>query len=185
MGEEDLKTCIVEEPDDGDGGQSEPVVLEDQSIRGRAAHRFLGELLRLLEAKTEDEKDEWENNTDSQASTPDDFKMLAVGGGSDDVWIPWVSKWSRAIFQIFASVQGIKAPMTKPTSIMEFVNRMNQRLRVPRLSSPVDSAQPTLPAGYSPVRTKLAGKFDEAASTGRIAHLQCRYRRRNARQPAC
>lgn len=47
-------------------------------------------------------------------------------------------------------LHGTKAPNTKPQSIMEFVNRMNHRFRVPLLSSPLDSAQPTLPAGYSP-----------------------------------
>jgi len=35
-------------------------------------------------------------------------------------------------------------------SIMVLVKRMNQVFLVPDLSSPVDSAQPTLPAGYSP-----------------------------------
>lgn len=35
-------------------------------------------------------------------------------------------------------------------SIMVLVNMMNHRFREPDLSSPVDSAAPTLPAGYSP-----------------------------------
>lgn len=35
-------------------------------------------------------------------------------------------------------------------SIIVLVNMTNQKLRVPLFSSPVDSAQPTLPAGYSP-----------------------------------
>jgi hypothetical protein len=42
------------------------------------------------------------------------------------------------------------AEMKKARSIWTFVKRMNHLLRVPCLSSPVDSAQPTLPAGYSP-----------------------------------
>jgi len=35
-------------------------------------------------------------------------------------------------------------------SIMEFVNKMNHMFLEPALSSPVDSAHPTEPAGYSP-----------------------------------
>ena len=35
-------------------------------------------------------------------------------------------------------------------SIWTLVKRMNHLLRLPDLSSPVDSAQPTEPAGYSP-----------------------------------
>lgn len=35
-------------------------------------------------------------------------------------------------------------------SIIVLVNMMNHRFREPDLSSPVDSAAPTLPAGYSP-----------------------------------
>jgi hypothetical protein len=42
------------------------------------------------------------------------------------------------------------AAMRKARSICTFVKRMNHLLRDPSLSSPVDSAQPTLPAGYSP-----------------------------------
>lgn len=42
------------------------------------------------------------------------------------------------------------AEMKNPRSICTFVKRMNHLLRVPSLSSPVDSAQPTEPAGYSP-----------------------------------
>lgn len=38
---------------------------------------------------------------------------------------------------------------------MLLVNKMNHRLRVPFLSSPLDSAQPTLPAGYSPAACQL------------------------------
>lgn len=42
---------------------------------------------------------------------------------------------------------------------MVLVKRMNQRLRVPSLSSPLVSAQPTLPAGYSPIlKTESASK---------------------------
>jgi hypothetical protein len=42
------------------------------------------------------------------------------------------------------------AEMKNARSICTFVKRMNHLLRVPSLSSPVDSAQPTEPAGYSP-----------------------------------
>lgn len=48
------------------------------------------------------------------------------------------------------TLQGTKAPITKPQSIIEFVKRMNHRFRVPDFNSPLDSAQLTLPAGYSP-----------------------------------
>lgn len=41
---------------------------------------------------------------------------------------------------------GIRLPKTNPKSICTFVKRMNHRLREPDLSSPVDSAQATLPA---------------------------------------
>ena len=44
----------------------------------------------------------------------------------------------------------MKAPMTKPQSIITFVNRINHRFRVPDFSSPVASEHATLPAGYSP-----------------------------------
>lgn len=42
------------------------------------------------------------------------------------------------------------ALMKKARSICTLVKRINHLFRVPSLSSPVDSAQPTLPAGYSP-----------------------------------
>lgn len=45
--------------------------------------------------------------------------------------------------------------MTKPQSIIVLVKRMNQRLRVPDFMSPLASAQPTLPAGYSPATHEL------------------------------
>ena len=46
---------------------------------------------------------------------------------------------------------GTRLAATKPKSICTVVNMMNQRFRWPSLSSPVDSAQATLPAGYSPL----------------------------------
>lgn len=46
--------------------------------------------------------------------------------------------------------QGKKAPKTKPQLIMVLVKRMNHLCLVPFFRSPVDSAHPTLPAGYSP-----------------------------------
>lgn len=80
-------TYIVEEPDDGDGSESEPVVLEDEEVGSLFAHRLLGKLFGLLETETEDEEDEGEDDTDAQAGAPDDFVVGVVGGGGDDVWM--------------------------------------------------------------------------------------------------
>lgn len=65
-------------------------------------------------------------------------------------------------------LHGTKAPMTKPQSIIVFVKRMNHLLREPDLSSPLDSAQLTLPAGYSPIvlLTTEPGVYNH------VAHLQ-------------
>lgn len=51
------------------------------------------------------------------------------------------------------------ALMKKARSICTLVKRMNHLLRVPSLSSPVDSAQPTLPAGYSPPMPTCVSMF--------------------------
>lgn len=51
----------------------------------------------------------------------------------------------------FTHIIATRDPATKPRSICTFVKRMNHRLRVPAFISPEDSAQPTLPAGYSPL----------------------------------
>lgn len=59
-------------------------------------------------------------------------------------------------------LQGTKAPITKPQSIIEFVKRMNHLLRVPDFSSPLDSAQLTLPAGYSPIYTVCTNSIQRA-----------------------
>lgn len=56
-------------------------------------------------------------------------------------------------------IMGIRLERTKPRSICTLVNMMNQRLRWPALSSPVLSAQATLPAGYSPLLILLAFAF--------------------------
>lgn len=52
--------------------------------------------------------------------------------------------------RIHRNKSGMKALTTKPISIIKFVKKMNQRLRVPFLISPVASAAATEPAGYSP-----------------------------------
>lgn len=46
--------------------------------------------------------------------------------------------------------QGVDQKKVLTQSIMVFVKRMNHMFLVPDLSSLVDSAAPTLPAGYSP-----------------------------------
>lgn len=48
-------------------------------------HRFLGELLGLLEPQTESEENQRENNTDSERGSPDGAKALVVGSGCDSV----------------------------------------------------------------------------------------------------
>ena len=56
------------------------------------------------------------------------------------------------------TIMAVSADATKPKSICTLVKRMNHRLRVPSLSSPLLSAQATLPAGYSPLFKVSAGK---------------------------
>lgn len=58
---------------------------------------------------------------------------------------------------------------------MVLVKRMNQRLRVPDLSSPLVSAQATLPAGYSPVivaevSISRHNRFDELGKRKRTSN---------------
>jgi hypothetical protein len=48
------------------------------------------------------------------------------------------------------STQGMKAPKTKPKSIITFVKIINHLFRVPLFKSPEASDAATLPAGYSP-----------------------------------
>ena len=79
--------------------------------------------------------------------------MLVVAGRSDNIYTGKSISAVGCACVVARSkhLQGTKAPKTNPQSIMEFVNKMNHLFRVPLLSSPLDSAQPTLPAGYSPI----------------------------------
>lgn len=80
-----VKAYIVEEPDDADGEQSEAIVAEDKQVRSLVPHRFLGELLGLLEPQTEDEENQRENNPDSERGSPDGAKAVVVSSGGDSV----------------------------------------------------------------------------------------------------
>jgi hypothetical protein len=71
--------------------------------------------------------------------------VVVVAGCGDDVGDEGTDYETLVLLDRSLSPEGIHTQ-----SIMVLVKRMNHVLRVPDLSSPVDSAQPTLPAGYSP-----------------------------------
>lgn len=175
-------THVVEEPDEADAEQAEPVELEDQQVRRLAAHRLLGKLLGLLEAQAQDDEDEGEDDADAQAGAPDGGVVGVVRGGGDDVWPGQRTDRGRGGWSDGYS-QGTKAPKTKPRSIMLLVKRMNQRLRVPLLSSPLDSAQPTLPAGYSPADRQTVSQspfFEDAEARGDAPPMPMPTKKRHA-----
>lgn len=78
-------THVVEEPDQADTQQSEPVVAQNQPVRCLMSHGVLGKLFRLLESKTHDEEDERKYNTDSQASSPNRAEVAVVAGRRNHV----------------------------------------------------------------------------------------------------
>ena len=53
--------------------------------------------------------------------------------------------------QAKTTIIGARVEATNPISIWTLVNMMNHRFLCPSFSSPVLSAQATLPAGYSPL----------------------------------
>lgn len=159
-----VSTYVVEEPNQRDEEQTEAVEFEDQAVGCLAAHRVLVKVLGFLELEAEVQQDEGEDDADAEGGAPDDF-VIGRAGSDDDC--SNVSGLSTATLSRGICLQGIKAPMTKPPLIMVLVNRMNQRWRVPGLSSLVDSAAPTLPAGYSPVKSQpLFSSFPCASRAG-------------------
>jgi hypothetical protein len=81
-----LKTYIVEEPNQADTEETEPVVAQNQRVWCLASHRLLGELLGLLESKSEDKQDQREDNSNAETGSPDSAVMAVVACGSNNVY---------------------------------------------------------------------------------------------------
>jgi hypothetical protein len=80
------QTYIVDEPDQRDNKQTEAVVLEDKLVRGLGiSHRVAAKLLGLLELKSDDEEHEREDDTNSQAGSPDGAVVNVASGSGHDI----------------------------------------------------------------------------------------------------
>lgn len=85
------ETHVVEEPYDADTEQPEPVVSNYQPIGSLLLHGFFGELLRLLEAKPQDEQDQWEHQANTQTHAPNNAVMATMSGGGHNICSETVS----------------------------------------------------------------------------------------------
>jgi hypothetical protein len=80
-----LETYIVEEPNQTDAEESEPVVAQNQRVWCLASHRLLGELLRLLESKSKYEQDKREDDSDAETGSPDGAVVAVMACGGNNV----------------------------------------------------------------------------------------------------
>jgi len=81
-----LQTYVVEEPNQTDAEQSEPVVAQDQRVWCLASHRLLGELLGLLESKSKDEEDKREDDSNAKTCPPDGAVVAVMACGGNNVY---------------------------------------------------------------------------------------------------
>jgi len=153
-------TDIVDEPDQTDDKKAPAIELEDEKVGGFGIlHRVPLKFFRLLKKEAEHQQKRGEDDTDAEAGSPDGAILCVVACSSDDVGNKRANNKALGLqrqpilFIFFWPVGGMGDPLDNiklTQSIMLLVKRMNHMFLLPDLSSPVDSAHPTLPAGYSP-----------------------------------